>query len=127
MEAALLVGLGSAVGGLFRRLLAGIEGSLAILDVDLRWSTVIINTIGSFAIGVLAACPVGVVSEPERLFFGAGVCGGFTALSSFSMETMTLIRQGGGGLALLNVVASVTAGLLAVAAGYGLGRALFPG
>jgi CrcB protein len=118
MEGALLVGLGSALGGLLRRLLAGIEGYLAIIDVDIRWSTVIINVLGSFAIGIVAATPVGLLSDQSRLFFGAGMCGGFTALSSFSLETMTLLRQGDRGLALLNVLVSVTAGLVAVAAGY---------
>jgi CrcB protein len=118
MEGALLVGLGSALGGLLRRLLAGIEGYLAILDVDIRWSTLLINVLGSFAIGVMAAVPVGLLSEQARLFFGAGMCGGFTALSSFSLETMTLLRQGDRGLALVNVLVSVLGGTAAVAAGY---------
>jgi CrcB protein len=118
MEGALLVGLGSALGGLLRRLLAGIEEYLAIIDVDIRWSTVIINILGSFAIGIVAAAPVEVLSDSSRLFFGAGMCGGFTALSSFSLETMTLLRQGDRGLALLNVAVSVAAGIMAVAAGY---------
>ncbi len=118
MEGALLVGLGSALGGLLRRLLAGIEGSLAILDVDLRWSTILINILGSFAIGIVAALPVELLSDHSRLFFGAGMCGGFTALSSFSLETMTLLRQGDRGLAMLNVLVSVVAGVAAAAIGY---------
>ncbi len=118
MEGALLVGLGSAVGGLLRRLLAGIEGYLAIIDVDIRWSTVIINTLGSFVIGIVAATPVSMLSDQSRLFFGAGLCGGFTALSSFSLETMTLFRQGDRGLAVLNVLVSVIAGIVAAVAGY---------
>ena len=124
MSEFLLIGLGATAGGLLRRLLAGIEGSLAFIDVDIRWSTILINTLGSFAIGCLFAMPEEMLPRPQRLFFGAGLCGGFTALSSFSVETMTLLRQGDRLLAGINIGASVAAGLLAAAAGYGLTRHL---
>ena len=124
MESAFLVGLGSALGGLLRRMLAGIENRLAILDVDIRWSTIVINTLGSLAIGVMAAMPTTLLSDPQRLFFGAGLCGGFTALSSFSMETMMLIRQGDHFLALVNVTLSLVATIVAVYAGFAVAGAI---
>lgn len=124
MSEFLLIGLGSACGGLLRRLLAGVEGSLAIIDLDIRWSTILINTLGSFVIGCLFAMPEALLPRPARLFFGAGMCGGFTALSAFSVETMTLLRQGDRPLAVVNVAVSVVAGLVGAASGYGLTRHL---
>jgi CrcB protein len=124
MNAYLLVGLGSMVGGLLRRGLAGIEGALAVRDVDLRWSTIVMNTLGSLVIGVLAGLPASVLPAEPRLFFGAGLCGGFTGLSAFSVETLTLLRQGDRALAVVNVLVSVVAGVGAAAAGYGVTLAL---
>ena len=118
-----LVGLGSAAGGLLRRFLAGMEEALVNwVDVDTTVSTFIINVLGSFAIGVLAGLPATAASDQTRLFFGAGMCGGFTALSSFSVETMLLLREGDRLLALINVTVSALAGFIAAALGIGFAR-----
>jgi CrcB protein len=123
MEGYLLVGLGSMVGGLLRRFLAGLEEALVDwVDVDATVSTFIINVSGSFAIGVLAGLPVAMAGEQMRLFFGAGMCGGFTALSSFSVETMLMLRAGEHGAALLNAVVSSLAGFAAAALGLVVAR-----
>ena len=116
-----LVGLGSAAGGLLRRFLAGMEEALVNwVDVDTTVSTFIINVTGSFAIGVLAGLPTTMASDQMRLFFGAGMCGGFTALSSFSVETMLLLRAGNRGLAVVNVMVSALSGFVAAALGLGV-------
>jgi CrcB protein len=47
-----------------------------------------------------------------------GVCGGFTTFSSFSLQTFDLMRSGGWGRALVNVVLSVVLCVGAVAAGH---------
>ena len=118
----LLVGLGSAAGGLLRRFLVGMEEALVNwVDVDATVSTYIVNVAGSFVIGVLAGLPAAALSDQARLFFGAGMCGGFTALSSFSVETMLLLRAGDRWPALVNVVVSALSGF--AAAGLGLGAA----
>jgi len=114
----LLVGLGSAAGGLLRRFLAGMEEALVTwIDVDATVSTFIVNVAGSFVIGVIAGLPAAALSDAHRLFFGAGMCGGFTALSSFSVETMLLLRAGDHWPALANVVISALAGFAAAALG----------
>ena len=119
----LLVGLGSAAGGLLRRFLAGMEEALVTwIDVDATVSTFIVNVAGSFVIGVIAGLPAAALSDAHRLFFGAGMCGGFTALSSFSVETMLLLRAGDRWPALVNVVVSVLAGVAAAALGLGAAR-----
>lgn len=123
MENYVLVGLGSMVGGLLRRFLSGLEEALVDwIDVDATVSTFIINVTGSFAIGVLAGLPAAIVTDQMRLFFGAGMCGGFTALSSFSVETMLLLRAGERQLALLNVVVSSLSGFAAAAIGLVVAR-----
>ncbi len=114
----LLVGLGSAAGGLLRRFLVGMEEALVTwVDVDATVSTFIVNVAGSFVIGVIAGLPPAALSDEYRLFFGAGMCGGFTALSSFSVETMLLLRAGDRRMALANVVISALAGFAAAALG----------
>jgi len=60
------------------------------------------------------------------LFFGTGLFGGYTTFSTFEGETLQLIRQGSWPLAVLNVVVSVLAGLLALGCGVLLAVWLLP-
>jgi CrcB protein len=119
----LMVGLGSAAGGLLRRSFIGIEEFLgAWIGIEIEFSTLIVNVLGSFGIGLVAGLSSSILGTPGRLFFGAGMCGGFTALSSFSVETMLLLRQGDQGQALLNVLISTVSGFAAAATGLMIGR-----
>ena len=56
-----------------------------------------------------------------RLFVMVGVCGGFTTFSSFSLQTLELVRSEAWGAAFANVAGSLVLCLLAVAAGWWLG------
>jgi len=57
------------------------------------------------------------LSPEARLFATVGLCGGYTTFSSFSLQTLDLIREGQAGAALGNVAGSVAVCLLAVWAG----------
>ena len=120
-----LVALGSAIGGVARYRLA-----LWALPFsrDLPWGTVLINVLGSFAIGLFATLTLASgrapAPEPARVFFMVGVCGGFTTFSSFSLQTLDLLRAGSPGRALANIGLSVALCLAAVAAGHGLAARL---
>ncbi len=86
--------------------------------------TIAINIGGSFLIGFFGTLTLESgrypVSEPVRLFVMVGICGGFTTFSSFSLQTLDLIRGGAWNRALLNVGVSVLLCLAAVAAGHAL-------
>ena len=59
--------------------------------------------------------------ESIRLFVAVGFLGGFTTFSSFSAETLALIQGGQIFSAVVNIVVSVIAGLLACAIGLKIG------
>jgi CrcB protein len=89
------------------------------------WSTVAVNLSGS----ALLACLLGTLIErwprarlPQPLF-GAGLLGGFTTFSTFSVDGFQLARHGRPLLALLYVVVSVAGGGACATAGLALARA----
>lgn len=89
------------------------------------WGTLIgINVVGSFIIGFFGTLTLAhgrfPVSENIRLFVMIGLCGGYTTFSSFSLQTLDLIRAGAWERALMNVVLSCALCVLAVAAGHGI-------
>ena len=126
MATYLWVALGGALGSVMRywmtNAVAGLTGP------RFPWGTIIINIIGSFVIGFAAylTTPIGKVpiSLDIRAFILAGICGGYTTFSAFSLQTLELARAGhwldAGG----NIVLSVVLCLIAVWAGYALGSAL---
>ena len=121
----LLLAVGGALGTLARY---GIGVWAAPISQNLPWGTVIINVAGSFVIGFFGTLTLAhgrfPVSEPIRLFVMVGFCGGFTTFSSFSLQTLELLRGDAVGRAMINIVASVTLCLCAVAAGHGLASRL---
>lgn len=87
-------------------------------------STLLINVIGSFLIGVFAR----LFDAPDhnqvlRVALTVGICGGFTTFSTFSAETVTMLQQGKAGRAALYVGLSLVAGVGATFAGLMVGRA----
>jgi protein CrcB len=115
----LWVALGSALGGTARY---GLGLTAARLwGESFPWGTIAINIIGSFVIGFFGAltAPDGVMpaSPSLRTFVMVGICGGFTTFSSFSLQTLSLARDGSWFPAMGNVVLSVTLCLVAVTLG----------
>ena len=119
------VTLGSALGGLARYIVTN-----AVPSEDFPWGTVIINIVGSFIIGFFAALTAAegrMPASPElRVFVMAGICGGFTTFSAFSLQTLDLIREDQWLAASGNVVASVALCLLAVWLGHVAASSLNP-
>jgi CrcB protein len=113
---AVLVGLGSAAGGILRYYV-GKSVDTYLASTGFPWGTFVINVSGSFILGVLGLLLADRVPHEYRwiyLLFGTGFCGGFTTFSTFEWETFKLLRDGSIWLALGNVVGSVVAGFLGV-------------
>jgi CrcB protein len=93
------------------------------------WGTLTVNVAGSFAVGLLYfACGPDspwIVSATTRQFLLAGVLGGFTTFSSFSIQTLNLLKDGELAAAGGNLIGSVVLGLLAAFAGDALARAIW--
>jgi fluoride exporter len=92
--------------------------------VSFPLGTLVVNVLGSLAIGFLAhALPPTVEGGAAwRSFLITGMLGGFTTFSAFSLETMQLAERGEGTMALIYVVASVLLSLGAAGLGWSAGR-----
>ena len=84
--------------------------------------TLFVNVSGSFLIGLLSALgtsnPQSIFAGNVRWFLMAGVLGGYTTFSTFSLQTLNLARQGDWLAAAANVFASVMLCLLGVWLGH---------
>jgi CrcB protein len=108
MPTYLLVALGGALGSIARYWVSGI---VAARFSEFPFNTLVINITGSFFIMFFAGLtgPDGVflIRSEWRNFVLVGICGGFTTFSSFSMQTLNLLRDREWLYAGLNVVGSV--------------------
>src|SRR6185312_1062979 len=124
MLAYLWVAIGGAVGSMGRY---GMNGLIPQKTGAFPWATLIINVSGSFVIGILGALTAsqGRMTSQSRVFATqlliTGVCGGYTTFSSFSLQTLYLIRDGEWFYAAGNILLSVILCLVAVWIGYVLG------
>lgn len=88
--------LGSGLGGIARFALSGLAAHR--FGETFPWGTLIVNVSGSFIIGFIATLtePEGrfLVGASTRHFLIAGILGGFTTYSSFSLQTLALARGG---------------------------------
>ncbi len=118
-----LVAVGGAIGSVGRFWLAGAIARLT--GTGFPWGTVLINILGSCLIGWLAGALVtgrSTGADSLRAFAMAGVCGGFTTFSSFSLQTLELLTDGHPWQAAANVCVSVLLCVMATAFGLWLSR-----
>ena len=109
-----------AVGGMAGVLARWGISRLTLHSEALIWSTVGINIVGSFLLGLLVAEEW--FGRDLREGLGVGFLGGFTTFSTFSVQIVLEIDGGEPGRAVAYLVASVVGGVVAAAAGYLLGR-----
>ena len=120
MSLYLWITLGSGLGGLARFALSGFVAHH--FGETFPWGTLIVNISGSFIIGLFST----LTDSEGRLFVGAtsrqfvmtGVLGGFTTFSSFSLQTLSLARDGEWLRAGGNAVGSLVLCLVAVWLGH---------
>ena len=122
MKHLLFIALGGAGGALARHWLGTLVHSAA--QSHFPWGTLMVNVLGSFAIGVAYILIVerGAVHPDWRSITMIGFLGAFTTFSTFSLETLALYESGQAGLALVYVTASVLTCLLSAWAGMAIMR-----
>ncbi len=117
------VGLGSALGTALRYLVSLAMPGLA--GPAFPWATLAVNALGSWLIAAFAAYAArrtsGRVARWQP-FLVAGFCGGFTTFSLFGLETLQLLEQGRGGLALAYVLLSAVLWLAGAWSGHRVGH-----
>jgi fluoride exporter len=88
------------------------------------WSTFIVNVTGCFLLGVLLTLIVErwPPSRYTRAFAVIGFLGSYTTFSTYTVEAVTLSKDGYVEIASAYVVASLVAGLVAVYVGMSLAR-----
>ncbi|MGI9407469.1 MAG: fluoride efflux transporter CrcB [Hyphomicrobiaceae bacterium] len=122
IKLALLAACGGAIGAAGRYLVG--VGATRAFGIDFPWGTLIVNVVGSLAMGLLigwfALRLTG--SESLRVFLAIGVLGGFTTFSAFSMDVVFLIERKAQGLAFLYAGTSVVLSVAALFVGLYLAR-----
>jgi CrcB protein len=92
---------------------------IAVFGPGFPTGTMLINVMGSFALGWLTAIIAqgAPISRTMQLALGVGFLGAFTTFSTRMNDTVLLGRSGRLDIALLNLLASMILGLLAVSLG----------
>ena len=87
------VALGGAIGA-SGRYLTGMA-ALRLAGPGFPWGTLIVNVLGSFAMGVLVVALAHYHAHRFAPLLMTGVLGGFTTFSAFSLDTVSLLEVGG--------------------------------
>ena len=118
----LSVMIGSALGGVARYFISGLVARR--VGETFPWGTLFINVSGAFLIGVFGAMAednASLLASPDSwLFAVTGFLGCYTTVSSFSLQSLSLARDGEGGRAAGYVAISVALCLAAVTLGFTL-------
>ena len=120
------VALGSVLGAVARYFVSGFVARRA--GETFPYGTLLINVSGAVVIGIfgdLAQDNASLFAEPDPwLFAVTGFLGAYTTVSSFSLQTLSLARDGEGTRAALYIVLSVALSLMAAWLGFVLVDAL---
>jgi CrcB protein len=102
-----LVAVGGLIGAVARYWLAGVVQRLS--GASFPAGTLAVNLLGSFVLGTVMVLSLerGLIDADVRTLLAVGVCGGFTTMSTFSYETLALLRDGETALAMGNVGVTV--------------------
>jgi CrcB protein len=120
----LLVGAGGFLGAVARYLVGGWVQRL--LPAAFPYGTLAVNVVGSLLLGAVYELGTarGALDPQLRLMLGVGVLGAFTTFSTFSLETLNLLREGSVFMAGTNVLTNVLVCLAAVWLGVTLVRVM---
>jgi fluoride exporter len=118
------IAAGGAVGSVARFLVT--TGTSHLFGVKYPLGTLLVNVVGSFAVGFVACFMLRKfpAQEPLRYFLTTGFLGGFTTFSAFSLDVLTMLQRGDTQGTVFYVIASVGLSLIAVLAGYAWAQAV---
>lgn len=120
MKECIFIFLGGGIGSVMRylvQLLINSRGNWAF-----PWPTWVANIAGCFLIGLFYAWSARFHWSTEmRLMLTTGLCGGFTTFSTFSNESINLLKTGNYSMMGIYLAVSIIIGLLAVYAGSKIG------
>jgi len=122
-----LVAVFGAVGAVSRYLVSG--WAYQLLGARFAYGTLAVNVIGCFLLALLVQVVESDfnLSPHLRTALAIGFLGAFTTFSTFGYETFYYAQERAWLLAILNVLANLVFGLLAVWVGFIAGRALVGG
>lgn len=120
----LLLTIGGAIGTVSRY---AVQGAMQrITDAVFPWGTLTVNLTGSLIIGFLwGVHETGIISPNMRVFLFIGLLGGYTTFSSFSLESINLLREGEIKYFALNMLASNILGVALAFGGFILSKNIF--
>ncbi|MER3390550.1 MAG: CrcB family protein [Microcella sp.] len=117
--------LAVVVGGLIGTTLRVLIDVAVVHDLDeFALSTLLVNTVGSFVLGLLVAALWPRVPGWVRVGLGPGILGSFTTFSALAVSIVALAQAGDIAGAVLSVVLSIGFGMLAAWLGLVLGSRL---
>jgi fluoride exporter len=120
----LYVGLGGFIGAVGRYAATGLVQRLFPVSF-FPIGTWTVNLIGSFLLGYLAVLGEShFIPSGLRIFLFMGILGGFTTFSTFTFETLMLLRNQQYALAVFYSLGQLATGLLAAIAGFWLAKML---
>lgn len=123
----LLVGAGSAIGGMARYGVA--LAAARWLGAAFPYGTLLVNVAGCFLIALIGSAgahKAALETEAVLLFAVIGVLGGFTTYSSFNEQTLLLLREGKAIAAAANVLLTLLGCALAGVLGFVAGKLAAP-
>lgn len=109
-----MIGLGGALGAVARYALS--TWIYQRYFYTFPWGTFVVNILGCFLLGIVYVLGVEklMISPNTRLFISVGFIGAFTTFSTFSLETLNILKNGEIKIALFNSFGSLVLGLFAV-------------
>lgn len=109
MKDLFLIILGGGIGSACRYLVSTTINRY--LGDSFAWGTMTVNLIGCLIIGFLVGLiDRSILPKEYRLILVTGFLGGFTTFSSFSLESIGMLREGAFGEGLLNVGVNIVLG-----------------
>ncbi len=109
------VALGGAIGAVMRYLTA--VGAARVVGTGFPWGTLAANVVGCFLMGLLFALLMERGMMRYAPFLLAGILGGFTTFSTYSLDAFLMWERGDHAAAVVYVVISVILSLMALLAG----------